>query len=245
VNAIFIIIIDPVDSNRNLGSAISPESLSRFIFGARVFLKKPSINFFSINSKKDLINFDKNLQKLSGLLQYILVLEFKFKSRSSDIIWGQLKKLTLSLARHLNDKEFEAIKSECYIYNNNSAKVLFLLKFNKLPHFVKKTRPSIFMENEMFKFVEKNKEKSALIWIGDDMRLLCLKKIEITDAIKFLERSIRLDKRNLGIPKGLLNDLNKGFKIYKINKNTVKNIHNQRIIHDFLFKDLSLFDGTD
>ncbi|HEX2487538.1 MAG TPA: CCA tRNA nucleotidyltransferase, partial [Nitrososphaeraceae archaeon] len=103
-----IIIIDPVDSNRNLGSAISPESLSRFIFGARVFLKKPAFNFFSINSKKDLINFDKDLQKLSELLQYILVLEFKFKSRSSDIIWGQLKKLTLSLARHLNDKEFEA-----------------------------------------------------------------------------------------------------------------------------------------
>jgi superfamily I DNA and/or RNA helicase len=77
------------------------------------------------------------------------------------------------------------------------------------------------------------------------MRLLCLKKREITDAIKFLERSIRLDKRNLGIPKGLLTDLNKGFKIYKINKNTVKNIHNQRIIHDFLFKDLSLFESTD
>jgi tRNA nucleotidyltransferase (CCA-adding enzyme) len=240
-----IIIIDPIDSNRNLGSAISPESLSRFIFGARVFLKKPSINFFSINSKKDLINFDKNLQKLSELLQYILVLEFKYKNRSSDIIWGQLKKLALSLARHLNDKEFEAIKSECYIYNNNSAKVLFLLKFNKLPHFVKKTGPSIFMEKEMFKFVEKNKEKSALIWIGDDMRLLCLKKREITDAIKFLERSIRLDKRKLGIPKGLLNDLNKGFKIYKINKNTLKNLHNQRIINDFLFKDLSLFHATD
>jgi hypothetical protein len=101
------------------------------------------------------------------------------------------------------------------------------------------------MEKEMFKFVEKNKEKSAFIWLGDDMRLLCLKKRENTDAIKFLERSIRLKRRNLGIPKGLLNDLDKGFKIYKINKNILKNVHNQRIMHDFLFKDMSSFESTD
>jgi tRNA nucleotidyltransferase (CCA-adding enzyme) len=239
-----IIIIDPVDINRNLGTAISSESLSRFIFGAKAFLKSPSIDFFSIDRKKDVINYDKDLQNVSQLLQYILVLEFKYNMRSSDIIWGQLKKLTLSLARHLNDKEFETIKSECYIYNNESAKLLFLLKFIELSPFLKKTGPTIFMEKEIFKFVEKNKEKSSIIWIGEDMRLLCLTKREYTNAFKFLERSIRLEKRNLGIPKGLLNDLNKGFKIYKINKNRLKNVHNQRIIHDFLFKDMTLFEST-
>ena len=240
-----IIIIDPVDSNRNLGTAISSESLSRFIFGARAFLKNPSINFFSIsNSNKNIINYDKNLKNVSELLQYILVLEFKYKIRSSDIIWGQLKKLTLSLARHLNDKEFETIKGECYIYNPNSAKVLFLLKFIKLSPFLEKTGPIIFMEKEVFQFVEKNKKKSYIIWIGEDMRLLCLKKRDSTNAIKFLEQSLRLEKDNLGIPKGLVNDLDKGFKIYKLNKNKLKNIHNQRIIQDFLFKDMSLFESA-
>ncbi len=239
-----IIIIDPVDINRNLGTAISSESLSRFIFGAKAFLKSPSIDFFSIDSKNDVINYDKDLRNVSQLLQYILVLEFKYNMRSSDIIWGQLKKLTLSLARHLNNKEFETIKSECYIYNNKSAKLLFLLKFIELSPFLKKTGPSIFMEKEMFKFVEKNKQKSSIIWIGEDMRLLCLKKREYPNAFKFLERSIRLEKRNLGIPKGLLDDLNNGFKIYKINKNRLKNVHNQRIIYDFLFRDMTLFESA-
>ena len=55
-----IIIIDPVDSNRNLGTAISSESLSRFIFGARALLKNPSLEFFSINRNK---NSDKFGQK--------------------------------------------------------------------------------------------------------------------------------------------------------------------------------------
>ena len=240
-----IIIIDPVDSNRNLGTAISSESLSKFIFNARAFLKNPSIKFFSINGKKDKRNYEKNLEKVSDLLQYILVLEFKYKKRSADIIWGQLKKLTLSIARQLNDKEFEAIKSQCYVYNPNSAKILFLLKFIKLPSFFKKTGPSIFMEKEVFQFVEKNKEKSFIIWIGEDMKLLCLKKRNIINAIEFLERSIRFEKNNLGIPKGLLNDLDRGFKIYKLNKNKVKNVHSQRIIYDFLLKDMSFFESTD
>ena len=240
-----IIIIDPVDSNRNLGTAISSESLSRFIFGARALLKNPSLKFFSINSNKDVINFDKNLQKVSQLLPYILVLEFKYKIRSSDIIWGQLKKLTKSLAQRLNDKEFVTIKSECYIYNTNSAELLFLLKFINLSPFLQKKGPSIFMEKEVFQFVKKNKETSSILWIGEDMSLMCLKKRDDINALKFLDRSIRLEKRNLGIPKGLIADLDKGFKIYKVNKNRLKNIDNQKIIHDFIFKDMILFESAD
>jgi tRNA nucleotidyltransferase (CCA-adding enzyme) len=239
-----IIIIDPIDSNRNLGTAISSESLSKFIFGARAFLKKPSLEFFCINKKNDIINFERKLQHVSQLLPYILVLEFKYKKRSSDIIWGQLKKLTRALVQRLNDKEFVVLKSECYIYNTNSAILFFLLKFNKLSPFLEKSGPSIFMEKEDLQFVKKNKEKSSIIWIGEDMRLYCLKKRESTDAIKFLERSIGLEKINLGIPKGLINDLGNGFKIYKINKNRLKNIDNQRLIHAFLFKDMILFESA-
>ena len=240
-----IIIIDPVDSNRNLGTAISSESLSRFIFGARALLKNPSLEFFNINSNKKRISLDKNLQKVSQLLPYILVLEFKFKIRSSDIIWGQLKKLTKSFAQRLNDKEFVTIKSECYIYNTNSAKLLFLLKFINLSPFLQKKGPSIFMEKEVFQFVKKNKETSSIIWIQDDMSIMCLKKREDINAVKFLDRSIKLEKLNLGIPKGLIADLDNGFKIYKVNKNRLKNIHTQKIIHDFIFKDMILFESAD
>jgi len=240
-----IIIIDPVDSNRNLGTAISSESLSRFIFGARALLKNPSLEFFNINSYKKRISLDKNLQKVSQLLPYILVLEFKFKIRSSDIIWGQLKKLTKSFAQRLNDKEFVTIKSECYIYNTNSAILLFFLKFITLSPFLQKKGPSIFMEKEVFQFVKKNKETSSIIWIQDDMSIMCLKKREDINAVKFLDRSIKLEKRNLGIPKGLIADLDNGFKIYKVNKNRLKNIHTQKIIHDFIFKDMILFESAD
>ncbi len=42
----FLIILDPVDSNRNLGTAISPLSAGTFIQGSKVFLRNPSNDFF-------------------------------------------------------------------------------------------------------------------------------------------------------------------------------------------------------
>ena len=49
-----IIIIDPIDSNRNLAAAISNENIGRFVLAARAFKKKPSISFFKqqVKTKK-------------------------------------------------------------------------------------------------------------------------------------------------------------------------------------------------
>lgn len=40
-----ITIIDPIDSNRNLGAAISAECLAKFVLASRLFLKAPSTKF--------------------------------------------------------------------------------------------------------------------------------------------------------------------------------------------------------
>ena len=239
-----IIIIDPIDPNRNLGMAISSESLSRFIFGARTFLANPSIKFFNINMKKNMKNIENELENVVELLPNIVVLEFNYRIRSCDIIWGQLKKFTKSIARQLTDNEFTVIKNECYINNTNSAKLIFLLKFTKLSPFFEKCGPSIFMEKEVLQFVKKNKEKSPMLWIGDDMKLSCLRKMKFRNAIEFIDHSIKIKKGNkIGIPKGLITDLEKGFKIYTIDKVRLRNTDTKRIIHDFLFKDMILFES--
>ncbi len=42
----FLIILDPIDNNRNLGTAISPVSVGTFIKSSRKFLKNPTSDFF-------------------------------------------------------------------------------------------------------------------------------------------------------------------------------------------------------
>jgi tRNA nucleotidyltransferase (CCA-adding enzyme) len=74
-----IIIIDPIDSNRNLGAAISNENLGKFILASRAFIKKPSMSFFKLEQNQKILK--KNLENS-------IVIKFNYKQRSPDIIWG-------------------------------------------------------------------------------------------------------------------------------------------------------------
>ena len=239
-----IIIIDPIDPNRNLGKAISPESLSRFIYSTRAFLKNPSLNFFKIERESNPKNKDNLLADIDKLLPNILILEFNFSLRSPDIIWGQLKKLTKSITRLFDDNEFTTIKSDCYIYDKNYARLVFLLKSTIISPLFEKKGPSVFMANEVFQFVNKNTDKKNLsvLWITEEMKVTCLNDRKIIDAIKFLEHEIKKEKCNsIGIPRGLIDDLGRDFKIYTLNKNRIKNKDKQKLVLDFLFKDMKLF----
>ena len=247
-----IIIIDPIDQNRNLGAAISPESLSRFIFGARTFLANPSINFFNLKKKIQSLSDLNEFEIIEKLLPNILILGFNYRSRSPDILWGQLKKLSKSITRHFNDNEFIILKNGCYIDNTNSAKLIFLLNCITLSPFSEKSGPSIFMEKEVSNFVNKNRKKSTILWIRDDMKLSCLRERKIINAIEFLEHSIKVKKgdnnggsgkSNIGIPNGLADDLDKGFQIYTIDHTKLKDKDTKRMIHDFLFNDMRLFES--
>ena len=92
-----IVIIDPVDSRRNLGTAISPESAGRFMLAARAFLGRPSIQFFK---------GDQRGPDAKKLLPSVLVVEFSHKERSPDVVWGQIKRSTSAIAKQLELADF-------------------------------------------------------------------------------------------------------------------------------------------
>jgi len=96
-----IVIIDPIDSNRNLGAAISIDSLGKFVLASRLFLKKPSKTFFNKPiSKRVMKNTDK-----------IIVVQFRFKNRSDDIIWGQIKRASNALKTQLELGGFTVLRN--------------------------------------------------------------------------------------------------------------------------------------
>lgn len=55
-----IIIIDPIDSNRNLAAAISEENIGKFVLISRAFKIKPKISFFKNKKSK----FQKNIGEI-------------------------------------------------------------------------------------------------------------------------------------------------------------------------------------
>jgi tRNA nucleotidyltransferase (CCA-adding enzyme) len=210
-----ISIMDPVDANRNLGAAISTENIGKFVLAARAFLRKPSVSFFM--SKK------KPQPASKAALKNVLALTFRYRQRSPDIIWGQLKRAATSLATQIEQEGFSVLRRSAVISENNTASLLFLLKTRRLDQHHVRAGPDFFTAAHVEKFVESNKKKSTTMWINEEGKIHSLQKRDHVDAALFLKFLIKKNLARSGVPVGLKNDIKK-FKISKGNKITSKSI---------------------
>ncbi|MDH3736146.1 MAG: CCA tRNA nucleotidyltransferase [Nitrosopumilus sp.] len=208
-----IVIIDPIDDNRNLAAAISDENIGKFILVSRAFREKPTLEFFKNKKSKISNKHWKNL----------LVIKFNFKMRSPDIIWGQIKRVTLSLSTQLELGGFSVSRSKAHTDQQKEAYLFFLLESVKIPEIYLKDGPEFFREDDSKSFIFENLKNTELMWIGNNRKIISLEKRKHTEAVKFITEFL---KKNLqtGIPKGLQSDFKRGFKVFTGNKNLSKSI---------------------
>jgi tRNA nucleotidyltransferase (CCA-adding enzyme) len=202
-----IVIIDPVDPRRNLGSAISAESLGKFILASRAFIQRPSLDFF--------IQEKNRKPKNSQLDSNLLIIEFKYKPRSPDIIWGQLKKTLKSVSKQLQLAHFNVIRSTCITDENGFAALVFLLQSVTLPSYIERLGPEVYRRKESANFISKNVNESLLFWSNREMRLVGLFKTRITNAKDYVHSLLSEREGTIGITEGLKEDFRNGtMKIY-------------------------------
>ncbi len=208
-----IVITDPIDSNRNLAAAISDENIGKFVLISRAFKEKPRLTLFK--NKKSKIS-----KKYWGNL---LVVKFDFKMRSPDVIWGQIKRATSSLVTQLEWGGFTVLRSKSYTDQTKEAYLLFFLKSTKITEIYSKNGPDFFRESSSKSFISKNLKNTELMWIGTNGKIISLEKRKQTDAVKFLTEFLKKDLQT-GMPKGLLSDFKRGFRVSVGSKNLSKSI---------------------
>jgi tRNA nucleotidyltransferase (CCA-adding enzyme) len=199
-----LIIIDPVDSRRNLGTAISPESVAKLVLAARRFLEKPSLEFFKEGNKKRYYYYyyhhhDRSSSRKS-LLPNVLVVQFSHESKSPDIIWGQLKRTTNAISKQLELAHFEVLRSSCITDEKSSAALAFLLESITLPPYTKKRGPEVFRRDDTTAFLSNTKSKPLTTWVDKEMKITMLVERKATDARKFVKSLLLLnyDEKNNG-----------------------------------------------
>ena len=198
-----LIIIDPIDSNRNLGTAISAESVGKFILASRKFLKKPSLSFFRA----------KPLQQNKKNLQNAIIVRFNYKKRSPDIVWGQIKRASNAVSGQLRLAGFDVLKSSAVTDEKSEAALLFLLRSLKIEKYMIKKGPDVFKRKESESYIAKNSKKTQLMWINESARILSLQERTHYDARPFLQYLLKKNLSISGIPRGLVPDIRKGFKV--------------------------------
>ena len=199
-----LVIIDPIDRNRNLGAAISIQNVTSFILIARNFLKKSSISYFKEKSKNRIpVELAKNT----------LVVSFKYKKRSDDIIYGQIKRAATSLESQMNKEGFNVLRSDAVAYDETNASLLFLLETLTISKNEIRTGPDVFSSDFSTKFIHTNSKKSKLMWTDKEGKLQSLQTRRYENARSYLNDLIKNHMGDSGIPKGLRPDFKTGFKI--------------------------------
>jgi len=196
-----IVIMDPIDDQRNLAAAISTENIGKFVLVCREFLKKPSASFFKAkpSSKK--------------VLKNSFVVKFNYKARSPDIIWGQIKRAASALSTQMEVEGFTVLRHMAFTDEKNEACLIFEFDSLDIPKDRVREGPEFFSEADSESFIAKNSKKSELMWINNKGKILSLQKRKQSNAKIFLQDLLKNNLDESGVPRGLKTDIKKGFKI--------------------------------
>jgi tRNA nucleotidyltransferase (CCA-adding enzyme) len=216
----YLRIPDPVDPKRNLGRAISAESVCRLSMTSRLFLEEPLETYkllasgeFGVGKGGNSIPASQpvaargllpiNKEEESLLLENVVCIFFRHSERPVDVLWGQLRRTSQNLTRRLEIGGFKVLRKSVASDEKNDSGIFFLLQTLKLPQLRFRQGPEVERKEESLNFLKKNislakrraqrtnGEGGRLFWIGEDSRLYFLKRELETNVVDFLRQEIR------------------------------------------------------
>jgi len=168
---------DPVDPERELATAVSGETLARMILASRAFLDAPELAYFKKVERKT----------RKRLIRRLYCIRFDHAPLSEDTLWGELKKSTRQLVKHVEDQGFIIARSAAISNDTDKSAILLLPEFDELPEIVERSGPSVDLADEVKRFVLKNRDKAELIWASEDGKVHVLQERKFTGLGKLLE----------------------------------------------------------
>jgi tRNA nucleotidyltransferase (CCA-adding enzyme) len=145
-----LIVIDPVQKDRNAAAAVSTEKFKLFKSKASDFIKKPSKKFFEIQKITR-----ESLQKKAGK-NTLIILEIKPKTGKVDVVGCKLLKALDFMRKELEKKDF-AIISHGWQWNHQTM-FYFIVKKQKLSDYIEWQGPPIKAARHVTKFRKKYKK---------------------------------------------------------------------------------------
>ncbi len=155
-----LIIVDPIQKNRNSAAALSKERLWMFINAAQEFLKKPNLQFFEIkkfNIKQEIENTIKKL-KLNKKEINIITFEITTVDGSKDVVGTKVLKAYSIIISQLELNDFKVLGCDwTFNYDKKSAQGYLIIDKNITTEILQEG-PFVNTNANYNKFIEKHKE---------------------------------------------------------------------------------------
>jgi tRNA nucleotidyltransferase (CCA-adding enzyme) len=199
-----LVVLDPVDPNRNVASAVSETSYWTLSAAARAFLETPQEIFFY--PEKSTIESNLILESIDNLESSLLFITVEDADiEVPDVLWGQLYKSERALWNFLEKASFNVLRSG--VWSDEVGLHVFIFEFDslQLPPIVKRKGPPVEMAEEGKRFLNTYIESEDTVsgpWI-EGHRWWVETKRKIIHAREFIEIALLDGGRNIGVSKGI------------------------------------------
>jgi len=151
-----LVVIDPVQPNRNAAAALTKKNFDRFVEAAKEFLKNPSVDCFEVTQV--------DLEKLAKKGKVVTV-EVATLDKTEDVAGTKFVRAFEFVRRHL--EEF-GIKDAGWLWDKKEKGAWwFVLESAEIPEMAEQKGPPLELEEAVKKFKKAHKstfEKSGRVW---------------------------------------------------------------------------------
>ena len=210
-----LIIVDPIDRNRNVAAAVSMRKFGEFVSAARAFLRSPKEAFFYPPETKP-FTVPELLKELKTRGTDIIFLVFHGVKAPPDVLWGQLWKSLESLRKLLERHDFKVINTSAWSDEEGVNVLLFELENSLISPSRKHVGPPILSEDAE-KFLKKHVGSERTIsgpWIEDGRWMVLLRR-KFNDAASLLRDKLKDGGARVGIANRLRGSIRESLRILK------------------------------
>lgn len=159
-----LIIIDPVDKDRNAAAAINGDNFIKFIASCKQFMAKPSTNFFNIQPIAPMNA--KQIKYLSQRGTRFIAVKMTAPDVVDDVLYPQVRKAAKRIFNLLHHNEFAVLRSNEFV-SGKTIYIIYELENFQQPFVAKMEGPPIFSKSHTEEFLSKYRGKSFLYLSGN------------------------------------------------------------------------------
>ena len=194
---------DPVDEGRDLAIAVSDEMVGQMVLASREFLRSPTQAFF---------------RRMTGsarptLKRSVVAVVFSHARLSEDTLWGELRKTSRHLVRHLEVNGFTIARSLAASNNADRSAILLIPERSILPALEQRVGPTVDRKKDVNAFISSNSKSSRLVWVDDAARVRLLRPRKYIRLMDLLEDAARGRSGQVGASRELEAGMRKSAKV--------------------------------
>ncbi|MEA1904645.1 MAG: CCA tRNA nucleotidyltransferase [Candidatus Hadarchaeota archaeon] len=205
-----LIIIDPVDPNRNAAAVVSMQNFATFVRACQDFLREPDERFFFPKPVRSLSLRDMR-ERLVERGTTLFCVAFESPDLVHDVLYPQLKKTERTLAAGLERAGFKVLRSD--VWSDGKSLILLELAIAKLPKVRTHVGPPVTIEAEDFVRKHlKSRRRFTGPFVDTKGRLTFEIGRKHTRAKQILESTL---KEGTAFGKHVAESLSEGYSIYE------------------------------